>query len=80
MNSARKEEILAVKQLGEEIGYGNMMSIASAIWSVNLEKQGLPINGAFVPIIDLLVKDEDLEYVTAERSIRIQEVKEVLKD
>lgn len=33
---SRVDEIRAVKQLGEKIGYGNMMDIASALWSIDL--------------------------------------------
>ena len=31
---SRKEEILEVKKLGERIGYGNLMDIASALMSI----------------------------------------------
>ena len=44
-----KEEVLAVKKLGDEIGYGNLMNIASALWRDMLKKTGTPIEGAFVP-------------------------------
>ena len=30
----RKKEIAIVKQLGEEIGYGNLMDIASGLWAI----------------------------------------------
>lgn len=37
-NLQRREEILAVKRLGENIGYGNMMDIASALWAICLQE------------------------------------------
>lgn len=44
-------EIEAVKRLGEQIGYGNMMDIASALWALSLERQYGITSGAFVPTI-----------------------------
>ncbi|MEO6522236.1 MAG: hypothetical protein ABIN91_11200 [Mucilaginibacter sp.] len=53
----RKNEIEAVKQLGEMIGYGNMMTLASALWAIQLNKSGSS-TGAFVPALtsDLLAR------------------------
>jgi hypothetical protein len=53
-------EIEAVKKLGEKIGYGNMMSIASALWRKSAKEQGYPISGAFVPTCLQFIK-EDLQ-------------------
>jgi len=53
-----KEEIIKTKQLGEEIGYGNLMMIASALWRHSLGKINSPIIGAFVPRIDKLDEDD----------------------
>lgn len=40
----RKEEILAVQELGEKIGYGNLMDIASALWAMKqTDEKGQPI-------------------------------------
>ena len=48
-------EIDAVKHLGDQIGYGNLMSIASALWRKNLKETDVPEHGAFVPtIIDFI--------------------------
>ena len=47
-----------VKELGEKIGYGNLMSIASALWRKTLKDSGTPIVGAFVPTCTLFIKDE----------------------
>ena len=47
----QKEEKLKVKQLGKEIGYGNMMNIASELWKQDLREQGYPEDGAYIPVI-----------------------------
>ena len=54
------DEVKAVKELGEKIGYGNMMSIASALWRKSLKENGYPISGAFVPTCLPFIK-EDLQ-------------------
>lgn len=43
------DEIKEVKELGEKIGYGNMMSIASALWRKSLKEKNLPVICAFIP-------------------------------
>jgi len=54
-----KSEIEAVKQLGEQMGYGHMMSVASALWRKSLKEIDIPESGAFVPTISHLIRDED---------------------
>jgi hypothetical protein len=47
----RQSEIQAVKALGNQIGYGNVMHIASALWANKLKTEyDIPIErtGAFV--------------------------------
>lgn len=56
----RTYEAVAVKMLGEEIGYGNLMEWASALWRKNLKERGIPINGAFVPKIAELSPVQEL--------------------
>ena len=53
-----KKEIKRVEELGEQIGYGNMMSIASALWRKKLKESGTPVSGAFVPTCLPFIKDE----------------------
>lgn len=55
-----KEEMLSVKQLGDKIGYGNLMSWASALWRKKLYDQECPTIGAFVPRVDNLGYDEKI--------------------
>ena len=57
-----KEEMLKVKELGEEIGYGNLMSFASALWTKELSNMNHPILGAFVPRIDENLDQDDVLY------------------
>lgn len=45
-----KEEIKRVKELGDKIGYGHLMCIASALWRKDLEDNDYPTIGAFVPV------------------------------
>jgi len=47
----RTKEIEQVKQLGESIGYGNLMDIASTLWAVMLEKEYGITSGAFIATI-----------------------------
>jgi len=44
-------EIQEVKKLGEQIGYGNMMSIASALWRKLLRQKQHSDKGALVPML-----------------------------
>ena len=55
-----KEEMNSVKQLGERVGYGNLMSWASALWRKKLCDLGCPTDGAFVPRIDKTGYDEEI--------------------
>lgn len=57
-----KKEIEAVKQLGDQIGYGHLMSLASSLWREILAPDGVE-SGAFVPVCTYSVKDEDLDMV-----------------
>ena len=50
-------EIVAVKDLGEKIGYGHLMVLASALWREKLKPQGIE-SGAFIPTIINFIKDD----------------------
>lgn len=56
-----KSEILIVKALGERIGYGNLMDIASILWAGNLQRYGNPDIGAFYPAILTQLQDDELK-------------------
>jgi hypothetical protein len=53
-----KTEVALVKTIGDDIGYGHLMSLASALWRKSLADKGYPIMGAFVPTIEDFIKDE----------------------
>lgn len=73
----RKDEILAVKDLGERIGYGNMMDIASALWSIKSSDDGIE-RIMHVPTVEPCMKKR--EWKRTKKSVlgRIEEVKSVL--
>ena len=53
-----KVEVEQVKELGEQIGYGHLMELASALWRKSLEEKNYPISGAFVTTIGQCVEKE----------------------
>lgn len=53
-----KAEVIQVKELGEKIGYGHLMELASALWRKSLEEKGYPISGAFIPTIGACIEKE----------------------
>ena len=61
-NERFKRECEAVKNLGEEIGYGNMMDIASALWAKSIRSRyGLGTDeGAFYATIKRNMKPGEL--------------------
>ena len=68
-----KREVEAVKRLGDQIGYGNMMWIASALWAKSLIENELPDSGAFYPAILTNMKDSDLtDYSIADRTAYLE--------
>jgi hypothetical protein len=40
-----------VRQLGEKIGYGNMMQLASECWEEMMIAEGYPTSGVFIPAL-----------------------------
>lgn len=55
-----KLEIELVKNIGENIGYGHLMYLASALWRKKLEETGVPVGGAFIPTCPSGVNDSEL--------------------
>ena len=66
------EEIRLVDELGKQIGYGNIMNIASALWAKGLSDwDGIDISdGAFIPVTFTMIKDDCREI--AENSILVE--------
>ena len=70
----RKSEILEVKSLGDRIGYGNMMDIASALWSMKLSDDGIE-RIVDVPTIETFMKKKEWERTRKQVLGRIEEIK-----
>ena len=75
---AHKKEILAVKKLGDVIGYGNMMSIASALWCLHMKELNLPTAGAFIPTIKYCMKMKEGKQAAEEQDRRADYLKKLL--
>lgn len=56
-----RHEILYVKALGEMIGYGNLMDIASILWAEQLKRNGLSDSGACYSTIISEIKEGRLK-------------------
>lgn len=75
-----KNEILAVKRLGDIIGYGNMMSIASALWGLKLQESNIPASGGFIPTLSSDMKIKEARKAVEERERRMKSFKKILKN
>ena len=64
-----REDVKKVKELGETIGYGHMMSIATSLWRKNLKEKGYPVVAAFVTTCLPFMKDDDRK--NAENTIKL---------
>lgn len=51
-------EIEIIESLSEKIGYGHLMSIASALWRKKLKEINVPECGAFIPMVQAGIKDD----------------------
>jgi len=59
-----KAEITKVKELGEEIGYGHLMALASALWRRDMVISGYPISGVCIPVPNyMIVKDIEIQKI-----------------
>ena len=72
----RNLEIYDVKKLGERIGYGNLMDIASALWAMKNSKNGELKPGHITTIMPFLTK-EGQDIAIKDLEFRIQELKEL---
>ena len=73
-------EITAVQRLGEQIGYGHLMWLASALWRrklVNEWGEGRE-KGAFLPTVSCLLNEEGLDIFQKQIGIYDEIVKDVL--
>lgn len=46
-----EEEYLAIKNLCQKYGYGNVMTMASALWEFELLKENAPVEMGFIPVL-----------------------------
>jgi len=65
----RADEYRAVKLVGEKIGYGNLMTIASALWRRSMRDSGYPESGVFVPVCPSGVDKEYAKDVKMEQEM-----------
>lgn len=79
MNEQYQREVLAVKALGDQIGYGNMMNIASALWRDMLEKSGAPKIGAHIPTGKSCIKKKDLKWIQKELDRTDKTIQSIIK-
>ena len=78
----RAFEVVAVERLGEQIGYGNLMWLASAIWRRKLVKDwgAGHEKGAFLPTVSCLLNEEGLDIFQKQIVVYDEIVKDVLGD
>ena len=69
------KDVNIVKALGDEIGYGHLMSLASALWRKKLKETGVPESGAFVPMVQAGIKDDWLNEGTIKQYDEIIKMK-----
>ena len=74
-SNRRKDEIQKIKELGEKIGYGNMMDVASALWALKLEKQYGTTYGAHIPTVEPFLTEEGKEEAKRDLDFRLSEIK-----
>ena len=72
-----RQECLMVQNLCEQIGYGNVMDIASFLWAKKLRDNGDPDSGAFYPTILINMKKSKLTAEEVEaRELKIKMLEE----
>lgn len=61
-----RAEVEMIKSIGEHIGYGHLMAIASALWREDLRNKDYPESGAFVGVCPSQVIDDLQESIKRE--------------
>lgn len=64
-------EVTAVQRLGDQIGYGHLMSLASALWRRKLAQEYSEkfAESAFVPTLKMLVVEDWQENIDKENKL-----------
>jgi len=57
-----KSDIEKVRELGQAIGYGNMMDLACKLWRIKLRESGFPESGAFIPVLSMDIKESETDF------------------
>lgn len=75
---SRPGEIVAVKVLGKQIGYGNMMDIASALWSIEeSHRSGVEVI-CQVPTVLPCIKKREVKRVKNQVRARVGEIEALI--
>lgn len=74
-----RHEILHVKALGEMIGYGNLMDIASILWAEQLKRDGFPDSSACYATIISEIKEGELKDTLIEARLQKIEYYKMLR-
>ena len=76
-----KEQVQILKKLGDEIGYGHLMALASALWRKKLcDEHGERYkSGAFIPVVDCVVEPQHLRKIKSELELYDGIVKRALE-
>ena len=64
-----RDEMENIKRLGEQIGYGNLICWASALWRDSLRSKGYPVSGAFIGVCECTIKDEQLNSILQQEAV-----------
>lgn len=51
-----------VRELGEAIGYSQIMDLSSALWRMKLREAGISETSAFIPILQSDVKESEISF------------------
>jgi len=71
------EEVLLVKRIGDRIGYGHLMSLASALWRRKFPSEAA--SGAYVCVCETSVKKDIMDAVKATNEVYDEIVKKALE-
>lgn len=80
MEARLRVEMQAVKQLGDKMGYGNLIGWASALWRRSLREGGFPESGAFIGVCECSIKEDRLPYVHKQEAIYDAWIDKLLED
>lgn len=70
---SRRDEILNVMELGEKIGYGNLMAIASTLWAQKESSDGV-IRAGHLPTVEPFLTKEGKEAARCELMANLEEL------